>query len=95
MTTTHDTPEGAQHYAAHDDHGIYGIGTSPEAAIADATQQTGEDCADLTATRISRALYRLIWEAGWNPNRDRFAITDDGELVDTTTRYTARRARSF
>ena len=93
MASQHDTPEGAQHYAAHDDHSIYGVGTSPDAAIADATAQTGEDCADLTATRISRALYRLIWESGWNPNTDRFAITEDGELVDSTTRYTARRAR--
>ena len=95
MASQHDTPEGAPPYAAHDGHGIYGIGTSPDAAIADATAQTGEDCADLTASPISRALYRLIWESGWNPNRDRFAITPDGELVDTTTRYTARRARSL
>lgn len=93
MTTPHDTPETAQHYAAHDDASIYGLGLSPEGAIADATAQTGDDCADLTASPISRALYRLIWEAGWHPNTNRFAITETGELVDTTTRYTARRAR--
>lgn len=92
-STPHETPEGTTHYAAHDDAGIFGIGTSPEGAIADATWQTGEDCSDLTATRISRALYRLIWEAGWNPQHDRFAVTEDGELVDTTTRYAPRRAR--
>ena len=93
MTSQHDTPEGAPHYAAHDDRDIYGIGTSPEAAIADATEQTGEECADLTTSPISRALYRLIWEGGWNPNRDRFAITASGELVDTTPQFPTRRAR--
>jgi hypothetical protein len=93
MTSPHDTPETAQHYAAHDDASIYGIGTSPETARQDAADQCGFDCSDLDVHPISRALYRLIWEAGWHANRDQFIITETGELVDTTTRLTARRAR--
>lgn len=80
----HDTPLDAQHYAAHDDVSIYGIGLSPEQAVADAVRDIGASEADLSTARISRDLYRLVWESGWLP-WEKFMVVD-GELIDTTRR---------
>lgn len=53
--------------------------------MADAVHHIGEaDARGLSTARISRDLYRMVWESAWLP-WESFTVVD-GELIDTTPR---------
>lgn len=70
-------------YAAYDQHSIYGIGRTPEAAIADAQQWAGPE-AEFDTAPIRADLYQEIHESGWDGMRKSFEVDKEGYLVDTT-----------
>ena len=60
-------------YAAYGDDAVYGIGDSPEAALADAQDQQREPIVALKTARISNELCEWIEINGWNAATDTFA----------------------
>lgn len=68
------------YFAAYDQNSIYGIGTSPAAAIEDARANGGANC---ETAAISEAMFFDIRTNGWDGMRQSFDVIN-GQIVETT-----------
>ena len=70
-------------YAAYDELSIYALGQTPDEAIVNALNDSGDPDAQFETARISDALAVQIERDGWNGNRQSFDVRG-GEIVETT-----------